>query len=694
MWYTNVSSRRKTLTRAETMWADNETNEDFLGFQVHADLIKSLVLDGNLLPITIGVFADWGGGKTSIMKIIEKSFTSENSEDLKEKDSDGVLCLYFNGWLFEGYDDAKSALLSSVIMSLGEHKRFGPKVKDTCVSLLRSVNWLRVAYLGAKNVSIPAIAAYASGGATIVPQILGWASAKTNPLASETVGNNEGEQHKKNIHDNEPERIDWETLIKNDSSPQNPLGIRDFREQFGRMLAKSDIKTLVVLIDDLDRCSPERIVENLEAIKLFLNVERTAFIIGADPRIVRHAIELKYGLRSGENSNESAYNTIVNDYLEKLIQYPYYLPKLSPVEIETYISLLFAKKYLSVEGFRAILSEYKNARTNYRFNSFGEHAITSVLSTIQSETETQKLHESLAITSIISPLITECLKGNPRQVKRFLNLFELRKKMSEIAHLNIRNDVLVKLMILEYSHPEQYEQLYQWQVENEGKPEILEILEKDNMLQPLKEVPVITDENLEESGKKKGIDKTRKTSSISNSQTHDIPNGWKKEGIKKWLQTEPPLVNIDLRNYFWLTRDRLQSTLAGMVLVSPLIRSCLRKLLNGGKGKRLIAEISNMQSGDQQSLCSLIRKEICNKPNESHGYKALGVLIDNSIDLAAEELLYVFKSVPVESIPAPIGMMVLLHAKSLGIQIPVLKEIEKILQNNPETNAGKAYLSK
>lgn len=35
---------------------------------------------------------------------------------------DGTLVLYFNGWLFEGYDDAKAALLESIIKSFEEHK--------------------------------------------------------------------------------------------------------------------------------------------------------------------------------------------------------------------------------------------------------------------------------------------------------------------------------------------------------------------------------------------------------------------------------------------------------------------------------------------------------------------------------------------------------------------------------------------
>jgi len=676
------------------MWADNETNEDLLGFQVHADLIKSLILDDGLLPITIGIFADWGGGKTSIMKIIEKSFASEKLNDPEGKNTDGVLCLYFNGWLFEGYDDAKSALLSSVIMALGEHKRFGSKIKDTCVSLLRSINWLRVAYLGAKNVAIPAIAAYASGGATIVPQLFNWLGQGTN----KSLGNEEATTPMSTvppISDNVNKKsIDWETLIKNDSNPQNPLDIKDFREKFGEMLAKSDIKTLVVLIDDLDRCSPERIVENLEAIKLFLNVEKTAFIIGADQRIVRHAIELKYGLKK-EDDSDSAYNTIVNDYLEKLIQYPYYLPKLSPIEIETYISLLFSKRYLSSAGFQTVLSKCDDARNNNRYSAFGEHAISEILRLLNGETEIKKLQEVLAITSIISPLITECLKGNPRQVKRFLNLFELRKKLSIVARLNIRNDILVKLMILEYSYPDHYKQLYEWQVNDEGKPRIFEELENEFRPELLKSISIAVEhESTEESGKKNQIPKTKKIDVPNGLQKQEIPSEWKNDGIKKWLQTEPSLVGVDLRDYFWLTRDRLQSTLVGMVLISPIIRTYFTRLMNEEKGEKFLADIMGMPFTDQQILCSLIRKEICIKPDSSKGYKVLNHLIEKGASCAADELLQVFKSVTIANMPTSIGMMIQGLEKSIHGQLPALIEIVQIIQNNQDTGVGKAFISK
>ena len=54
----------------------------------------------------------------------------------------------------------------------------------------------------------------------------------------------------------------------------------------------------MVLIDDLDRCSPDRIVENLEAIRLFLNVEKTALDAGKIQQLVHYSL---HTLSVGEN---------------------------------------------------------------------------------------------------------------------------------------------------------------------------------------------------------------------------------------------------------------------------------------------------------------------------------------------------------------------------------------------------------
>ena len=60
------------------MWADNETKDDLLGYQVYADLLRDVVLDPAKLPISIGVFGDWGSGKSSLMLLMLESIEKKS----------------------------------------------------------------------------------------------------------------------------------------------------------------------------------------------------------------------------------------------------------------------------------------------------------------------------------------------------------------------------------------------------------------------------------------------------------------------------------------------------------------------------------------------------------------------------------------------------------------------------------------
>ena len=87
------------------MWNDNETNSDFIDYQHLVNAVTSIVNNVNLLPCSIGVFGDWGSGKSSLMRMVEETY-------LGDKD---VLIINFNGWLFEGYEDTKTVLMGRIV---------------------------------------------------------------------------------------------------------------------------------------------------------------------------------------------------------------------------------------------------------------------------------------------------------------------------------------------------------------------------------------------------------------------------------------------------------------------------------------------------------------------------------------------------------------------------------------------------
>ncbi|MBI3983836.1 NTPase, partial [Candidatus Microgenomates bacterium] len=257
------------------MWADNETNVDLLGFQVHTDLIKSVVTDTSLLPITVGVFGDWGSGKSSVMKILEHGL----------QENEKVATIYFNGWQFEGYDDAKSALIYSILIELAQHRRLAPEIKTRVKWLIKKVDWVRLVSTS-YQVALPWFAAWASAqaGTPIMPPQL---PQPPSPSPSPPV-----DAQKQLIED--LAGVDLTELLKSNPANQAMLGAREFRKEFGNLIADTDLEAVIILVDDLDRCEPKRLVETLEAIKLFLTVPHVAFVIGADERIVRHAIAKRY----------------------------------------------------------------------------------------------------------------------------------------------------------------------------------------------------------------------------------------------------------------------------------------------------------------------------------------------------------------------------------------------------------------
>jgi predicted KAP-like P-loop ATPase len=646
------------------MWTDNETCLDLLGFRVHADLIRSVVTNPNLLPVTIGVFADWGGGKTSLMKMLEASLEPEHWKRAapERERCEKIACLYFNGWLFEGYDDAKSAILTSVLVALGEHKRFGPKVREKCASLLKSVNWMRVASLGLKHVAVPAIAAFATGGTSLVPAFVD-SLGSLLPWKKKHSDDDEGDSSCSDDGGQERENVNWEELLEKDSSPSGPLDVRCFREQFARLLQASDIDSLVVLIDDLDRCSPERIIENLEAIKLFLNVEHTAFVIGADPRIVRHAIAWKY--KQHELRDESRLDVsgdrLIDDYLEKLIQYPYRLPRLSPAEIETYMTLLFCQSHLTKEQFERMAVACDQQRMENRYAVFGYGAVEAAFKkcgeTVNADTM-NALNRSLSFCAAAAPLITEGLKGNPRQVKRFLNAFVLRQELAKVAKLtNVDDSILVKLMILEYAEEKQFRQLFQWQATQEGHPKEIVALEQAA----------------------RGLNEPAKTEG----EVKDLPAEWSSTFSRKWLSMAPSFSGVDLRDYFWVARDRLQTSLSGLSMISPVVRRAFESLLSNSPTKRdsALAALRGFQEDEQTSLFGLLDQHIRHKPSDKSGYDAYRLLVEKDIVGAAQRLAQALLTSPPDLIPAAVGMDILTLSRArselASTLAPAIKRLEE-----------------
>jgi len=598
------------------MWSDNETSEDLLGFKVHADLLIDVIEDDSVLPITIGVFGDWGSGKSSILKIIQEQFQKSNGDSIREE----TLCIYFNGWTFEGYDDAKAALLNSIITEIENNTGFSEEVKknvrEKAKKLWKSINWMRGAGLILKNVALPAVSTYFTGGLNLAPfamQKLSEWNVDSPDILIEKLSSSEGQEFIKSLQ-NEP-RV-----------ASNPNPVAEFRTDFKDLLEATKFKRLVVIVDDLDRCKPERIIENLEAIKLFVNVHKTAFVIGADPRIVRHAIEYKYG-----KSNHDDNSRIIDDYLEKLIQLPYSLPKLSEPEVETYISMLICKREIGEEEFKNVQTNFQEFRLKDKYTTYGLLHMESILS----PEDFEKVKSNIISIPSLVPLITQSLYGNPRQIKRFLNTYILRQRLSDVAKLsNFNTSILAKLMLLEYSEVRLFRNLFEWQLIQDGVPKEIKTLEN-----------ICADESQANAIQK--IDSAGFTE-------------WSKNRIVKWLQIEPKLSEIDLRDYFWISRDKITTSISASSLIPPIVKSVFRDLnqeMPSGTRKEIFkAKFPNLTPLEKDALLSLLSKNIQKNPKDKIGFAVFNLFLEENVDNVASYYIETMKTLNKTEMDPSIGI--------------------------------------
>ena len=185
-----------------------------------------------------------------------------------------------------------------------------------------------------------------------------------------------------------------------------------------------------------------KVIETFETIKLFLNIPECTFVIGADPDKIQEAIADTYRVRDPDQS------TYTHDYLEKIVQLPFRIPEQQEADIACYVALLAVQRCIAPDGWRELIAERVRLRAE---GSFRDALIDWI-----------RRHEvlfpsgadfpinELSLTTSDTHLMARALRGNPRQIKRFLNIYELRRRLATANGLNIQHDVLIKVLALEY----------------------------------------------------------------------------------------------------------------------------------------------------------------------------------------------------------------------------------------------------
>ena len=181
-------------------------------------------------------------------------------------------------------------------------------------------------------------------------------------------------------------------------------------------------KKIVVFIDDLDRCAPDKILEVLESTKVFLDIKGFVYVLGLNYDVVVKAIDQKY----------EALGVNGRDYLEKILQIPFRIPDWDVSERGECIEDLIKKG--------EIASAYKKTFETYKV------------------------------------IIEDVIERTPRQVKQFINTYICEQEVFKAETLDQTTHLI--LTILKFKWYNFYQKLF-----DEGyRKNLKEILSDENKL--------------------------------------------------------------------------------------------------------------------------------------------------------------------------------------------------------------------
>jgi formylglycine-generating enzyme required for sulfatase activity len=374
------------------------------GFEAYVNTLSRILLDPHIhTPMTLGVFGDWGSGKTSLMLQLRDKVTGG------EEGRPTHRAVWFNAWKYNQEEALWRALL---LILLDDLERLIPRDRppqdtegtepELLLTQLRQALYRDVTWTEKGERHLDWTAALTAGAGLAFNLVL---SGVGLGLVDTVV-----DEARKTLGKGEPvsrlgelaQAFKREEIVHEQAQLRS---LEQFQANFARLVevlvrreGATDRK-LVIFVDDLDRCTPEKAVQVLEALKLFLDVPGCITLLALSAREVENAVLLRY---KGKVDPKQ--------YLEKIIQVPFTLPPMENEAMQTYVERL---------------------------------------APALPERCAQVFAQGLA-------------EPNPRQVKRVLNAFLLLNRLLEERH-DLRQSItpvrLAKFVTLQHVHPEFYELL-------------------------------------------------------------------------------------------------------------------------------------------------------------------------------------------------------------------------------------------
>lgn len=254
-------------------------------------------------PMSIALQGDWGTGKTTFLQSMKQDFENEKKGEIRT--------VYFNTWQYSQFN-MESSLYNSFLTNIMNQivpedsqskdllEKAGKILKDVW-KISKSAAWHFMDEQAKKRIGI-----------TISDQ-----------LAEEGIKA-------------EREQADAICKLKDNFKEIVADAVKEFPKEEGR---------IVIFVDDLDRLNPERAVEMLEVLKLFMDVENCVYVLAIDYDVVVDGVRQKYGSSMSDEKCRS--------FFDKIIQLPFCMP-VSSYQIN---KLLIENLGTDLEGCESEVSE-------------------------------------------------------------------------------------------------------------------------------------------------------------------------------------------------------------------------------------------------------------------------------------------------------------------------------------------------
>jgi Cdc6-like AAA superfamily ATPase len=259
------------------------------GYDVYRDSLCQFIKQSDS-SFTIGIYGKWGEGKTTLMESVFKEFNT------KEK-YPNITPVWFNPWRYERENNfALIPLLLEISKNIEDRGEDNKKIlKRVCLGLIKTL-------------------------IAITPQL----AILTNPNLNSNIND-----LIKGISGNANSQIENTTAAAQEKSDKDLIYASLFSDL--EEAVKNFTSTIVVFVDDLDRCSPKKLLEVFESIKMFLGMKNFIFVIGVDQTELQLNIEKEYKTNSER-------------YLNTIIQLPVFLPEWKPEHIKSIIADILPEK--------------------------------------------------------------------------------------------------------------------------------------------------------------------------------------------------------------------------------------------------------------------------------------------------------------------------------------------------------------